>query len=142
MANVTFDEFSRSSKILAYIAYAVQCSYYRTLQATSEKLFFGSDMLLDIHFEPNYKEIWLRNQNIISYNNKRENAKQVEYDYAVGHYAYILRDKNYRKLEGERLGPFRITQVHTNGYFRIQRGIINAQINTRRLTHHFGDPPS
>ena len=96
----------------------------------------------DIHFEPNYKEMWLRNQNIISYNNKRENAKQVEYDYAVGHYAYILRDKNYRKLEGERLGPFRITQVHTNGYFRIQRGIINAQINTRRLTHHFGDPPS
>ena len=97
-------------------------------------------MLPDINFKPNYKEMWLRKQIPINNNNKCENANRVECDYEVGHYAYILREKNYRKLEGEKLGPFRITQFHTNGYFRIQQEIVNEWINIRRLTPYFGDP--
>ena len=73
-------------------------------------------------------------------NTKRKNANRVEYDYKVGHYAVILRDRNYRKLEGEKLEPFRITQVHTNGSDRIRRGIVNDIINIPPLTPHFGDP--
>ena len=57
--------------------------------------------------------MWQRKQKLINNNNNCENTKRVEYDYAVGHYAYILRDKNYRKLEGEKLGPFK---NHTSAY--------------------------
>ena len=52
---------------------------------------------------------------IINDNNNRENAKRVQYDYEVSHYTYILRDGNYRKLEGDKLRLFIITQMHTNG---------------------------
>ena len=64
----------------------------------------------------------------------------MQHKYDVGHYMYILREGNYHKLEGEKLGPFRITQVHTNGPVRIQRGIVNELISIQRLTPHFGDP--
>ena len=41
-----------------------------------------------------------KEEKLINYNNKRENGKRVQYDYEVFHYAYILRDENYRKLDG------------------------------------------
>ena len=53
------------------------------LQANPGQLVFGRDMLLDINFQMNYKDIWLRNQKLINNNNKHENDKQVEYDYEV-----------------------------------------------------------
>ena len=84
----------------------VQFPYHSTLQATPEQLVFGNDMILDIYFKPNHKEMWIRRQKIINYDNKRENAKRVEYDYGFGKYAYIIRDGNYRKLEGYKLGEF------------------------------------
>ena len=139
---VTFEAVAPWSNVLASIAYVVQCSYHSTLQATPEKLVFGWNMLLDINLQPSYKDIWLRKQKLTNYNNKRENEKQVQYDYKVGHYAYIIRDGKYRKWEGYKLGKFRITQIHTNGFFRTQRVIVNEQINTRRLTPHFWDPPT
>ena len=40
-------------------------------------------MLLDIYFQPNYKDMWLRKQTIINYNNKRENKKRVQHNYEV-----------------------------------------------------------
>ena len=64
LANVTFDAVSLWSKILTSIVYAVQYSYHITLQANPVKLVFGSDMLLDINFQPNYNEMWLMNQNL------------------------------------------------------------------------------
>ena len=86
--------------------------------------------------------MWINKKKLINYNNKRENENWVQHNYEVGHYAYILRDGNYHKLEGENLGPFRITKVHTNGYVIFQRGIANKQINIQRLTPHFGYPPT
>ena len=49
---------------------------------------------LDINFQLNYKEMWLRKKKIMNNNNKRKNAKQVECHYEVGHYVYILRGVN------------------------------------------------
>ena len=142
LANVTFDLIYPWSEILTSIAYAVQWSHHRMIQATPEQLVFGSDMLLDINFQPNYKEMCLRKKKLINYNNKRENAKRVQYNYKVGHYVYILRERKYRKLEGKKLVPFRITQVHNNGYVRIQQENFNEQINIQSLTRNFGDPPT
>ena len=98
LGKVTFDAVSPCSKILASIVYAVQCSYHSTLQATTERLVFGGDVLLGINLKKHYKETWLRKQKIINNYNICENEMQVQHDYEVGHYAYILRGRNYRKV--------------------------------------------
>lgn len=141
LQEVIFDAVTPWNSILASIAYAVRCSFHSTLQATPGQLVFGRDMLLNITFEPDWEVMWKRKQKLINYNNKRENAKRVPHDYQVGDHVYILRDGHYRKLEGDKLGPYQITQVFANGTVRIQRGLINERINIRRLTPHFGAPP-
>ena len=141
LQNVIFDLLDPWSEILASIAYAVRCSYHSTLKATPGQLVFGRDMLLDIKFEPNYEVMWQRKQKRINYDNIRENTKRVSHDYQVDDYAYILRDGHYRKLEGDKLGPYRITDVYTNGTVRIQKGRVNERLNIRRLTPHFGPQP-
>ena len=70
--NITFDEVSLWGEIIASIVYAVLRSYHITLQGTSVQLLFGRDMVLDIDFQPNYKEMWIRKKRIINYNNKRK----------------------------------------------------------------------
>ena len=145
LVNVVFDVVDDPwSEILASIAFAVRCSHHSTLNATpAGQLVFGRDMLLDITYVPNYQNTWQRKQKRINYDNIRENSKRVSHDYKVGEYAYILRDGNYRKLEGDKQGPYPITEVFTNGTVRIQKGIVNERLNIRRLTPHFGaiNPP-
>ena len=143
LVNVVFDVVDPWSDIIASIAFAVRCSHHSTLNATPGQLVFGRDMLLDIAYVPNYQNAWRRKQKRINYDNIRENSKRVSHDYQVGEHVYILRDGNYRKLEGDKLGPYPITAVFTNGTVRIQKGIVNERINIRRLTPHFGaiNPP-
>ena len=137
-----FDSWKPWSKILASVAYAIRCSYHSTLQATPGQLVFGRDMLLNIGFEPNYEQVWAQKQWRINYDNVRKNAKRVNHTYSVGDYAYVLRDGIYRKLEGDKLGPYRVTEVFTNNTVWLQKGIVNERINIRRLTPHFGQPPN
>ena len=141
LVNIEFDAIDPWTSILTSIAYAVRCSFHSTLKATPGQLVFGRDMLLDLKFEPNYTQTWAQKQQRINYDNIRENSKRVTYDYKVGNYVYVLRDGNYRKLEGDKQGPYRVTEVFTNGTIRIQKGIVNERINIRRLTPHFGNPP-
>ena len=84
----------------------------------------------------------LRKKKIINYKNNSKNAKRVQHNYEVVHYTYFLRGGNYYKLEGEKLGLFRIIEVYDNGSVRIQRGIVDEKINIRSLTPHFGDTPT
>jgi hypothetical protein len=141
LVNIEFDELDMWSPILASVAYAIRCSHHSTLNATPGQLVFGRDMLLDLKFEPNYEEMWAKKQKRINYDNIRENSKRASHDYKVDEYAYIVKDGQYRKLEGDKQGPFRITEVFTNGTVRLQKGVVNERLNIRRLTPHFGDPP-
>ena len=122
-----FDSWKSWSKILASVAYAIMCSYQSTLQATPCQLVFGRDMLLNIGFEPNYEQVWARKQRRINYDNVCENAK-------LGDYAYVLRDGIYRKLDGDKLGPYHVNTI------RIQKGILNERTSICCLTPHFGQP--
>ena len=79
----------------------------------------------------------------MNYNNVCENVKRVNnHTYSVGDYVYVLRDGIYHKLEGDKLGPYHMTEVFKNNTIRIQIGIVNKPINIRRLTPHFGQPPN
>ena len=80
LANFLFGTVDSWIEILMSIAYAVLCSYHSTLKAAPRYLVFGRRILLDINFQPNYKEIWIRKQKLINYNNKRENTKRVQHD--------------------------------------------------------------
>ena len=62
LSNVTFESVALWSKILTSIMYEVWCSYHGTLQATHGQLLFGRNMILDIDFQTNYKEMLLRKQ--------------------------------------------------------------------------------
>jgi hypothetical protein len=142
LKNHVFNPLDPWGQILASVAFAIRCSHHSTLKGTPGQLVFGRDMLLDIKFHPDYKQVWVDKQNRINLDNARENSKRVSHDYAIGDYAYIVKDGVYRKLEGDKEGPYRVTQVFTNGTVRLQKGIVNERINIRRLTPHFGEPPT
>ena len=109
LVNIKFNELDMWNPILASVAYAIRCSNHSTLNATPGQLIFGRDMLLDLKFDPNYKQMWAHKQKRISYDNVRENSKRISHDYMVGEYVYILKDGQYCNLEGDNQGPFYIT---------------------------------
>ena len=141
LVNIEFDELDMWSPILASVAYAIRCSHHSTLNATPGQLVFGRDMLLDLKFEPNYEKMWAQKQKRIQYDNIRENSKRAAHDYKVDEYVYILKDGQYCKLEGDKQGPFQITEVFSNGTVRLQKGVVSERLNIRRLTPHFGENP-
>ena len=79
----------------------------------------------------------MKKQALVDKANLRENQKRVDYDYQIDNKVYIIKDGIYRKLDAPKMGPFRITDVYTNGTVRIQRGNVNERINIRRLEPHF-----
>ncbi len=72
-----FDSIDPWGSILASIAYAVHCSYRSTLKGTPGQLIFGHDMLLNIKFHPNFKQVWKEKQDHIVKYNARENSKRT-----------------------------------------------------------------
>ena len=99
-------------------------------------------MLLDLKFKTNYQQMWAHKQKCITYDNVRENSKRTSHDYKVDEYAYILKDGQYRNLEGDNQGPFRIMEVFSIGTVHLQKGVINELLNIHRLTPQFGEPPN
>ena len=69
--------------------------------------------------------------------NLRENKHRGDYDYTVGQNIYIKNDGMQRKMDSPKQGPFKITEVFTNGTVRIQHGNVNKRINIRRIEPHF-----
>ena len=84
-----------------------------------------------------WKELSIRKQNLVDKANLRKNRNRVDYDYQINDEVYIKREGIFRKLDNPKLGPFQITDIHTNGTVRIQRGPVNERINIRRLEPHF-----
>ena len=127
LVNVEFNELDMWNPILASVAYTIRCSHHSTLKATPGQLVFRRDMLLDLKFKPNYNEMWAQKQNI-NYDNVRENSKRASHNYKVDEYVYIIRDGQYRKLEGDKQGPFQITEVFSNGTVWLQKGVAKSPI--------------
>jgi transposase InsO family protein len=62
---------------LSSTMFAIRATYHTTLQATPMQLAFGRDAILNIKFEANWDYIKQRKQDLIDYNNKRENKKRI-----------------------------------------------------------------
>jgi hypothetical protein len=116
-------------------AWAILSTYHTVLKASSGAAIFGQDMLFDIPFVADWKQIGDYRQNQTDRSNKRENNKCVDYDYKVGDKKLIRKDGILCKAESIwKKEPWTITTVHTNGTIRIQCRTKSERINIRRVT--------
>jgi hypothetical protein len=111
------------SGILSAVALAVCSTCHATMQSTPGQLVFGRDMIWDTAHVADWQCAKQRKQTLIDKNN---NAKQIDYDYAVGN--SILKIKaGTLKMEQPREGPFNIIRVHTNGTVTTQKKVLSKK---------------
>ena len=122
---------------LVNVAWAIRSTYHTVLKTTLGAAAFGRDMLFDIPFLADWTEIGKRRQALVNQDNIRENKRRVDFDYAFGHKVLLIKDGILRKAKDKNNGPYVITQVHTNGTVRIQRGTLDERLNIRRLSPYF-----
>ena len=96
---------------------------------------FEQDMLFDIPFKADWKQIGEYRLHQTDRSNKRENSKRVDYDYKVADTVLIRKDGILCKAESIwRKEPWTIMPIHMNGTIRIQCGTKSERINIRRVT--------
>jgi hypothetical protein len=115
--------------ILMAVAFALRSTYHTTLQATPGQLIFGRNMVLNVQHLTDWTAIKARKQQIIHNNNQIENLKQIPHHYQVGDLV-MLQSNRANKYEQPYSGPYRITQVNTNGTVCLK---INAVTDTVKI---------
>ena len=118
-------------------AWAIRSTHHTVLRSTPGAAVFGRDMLFDVPYLADWTEIGRRRQKLVDRDTERKNRLRVDYDYTVGQKVTIKSDGILRKSEDKNTGPFVITQVHTNGTVRIQRGSVSERLNIRRIDPYF-----
>ena len=119
---------------LAACNHAMRCSVSKSLlNNTPGEIVFARDMLLDIPVMVDLVRIRDNRQLQIAENLRRQNAKRLEFHYTVGG-EVLIKVPSPNKLEPRTEGPYRITQVFTNGTLEIQRSAqVRERLNIRRL---------
>jgi hypothetical protein len=80
-------------------AWAICSTYHKVLKASPGAAIFGQDMLFNIPFVADWRQIGDYKQHQSDRSNKRENNKHVDYDYKVGDKILIQKDGSFRKAE-------------------------------------------
>lgn len=119
---------------LAACCHAMRCAASKALSNhTPGEVVFRRDMLLDIPVLVDLLLLRDNRQLVIDDNLRRQNSKRREFDYRVGQ-EVLLKNSDARKLDPRALGPFRVTQVFTNGTVQIQRlPTVVERVNVRRI---------
>ena len=123
---------------LSSASWAIRSTYHTVLKASPGAAIFGRDMMFDIPFLADWKHIGDFRQRQTDRNTARENKSRVDWDYKVGDEILLRKDGILRKSESPfEKEPWTITQVHTNGTVRAQRGTSSERFNIRRITPYF-----
>lgn len=118
---------------LATASYAARSALHHTLKVTPGALVFRRDMLLDIPLTADFELLRQRRQVVIDRNLLRANRARINHDYQPNQEVLKL-IPNPKKLEPRAEGPYRITQVYTNGTVTIQlTPFVQERINIRRI---------
>jgi hypothetical protein len=125
------------ANFLSDASWAIRSTHHTVLKASPGAAVFGRDMLFDIPFVADWYKIGEFRQAQTDRNIARENSRRYDYDYVVGGQVLIKKDGKLRKSESRYQGPWTITQVHTNGTIRVQRGAQSERLNIRRVTPYF-----
>jgi hypothetical protein len=126
--NQPIDEKDPWSRILRAIAWAVRSTYHTMLQSTPGQLVMGGDMIWDIAHMADWQYIKQRKQMLINRNNRKENNKRINDDYALVESIMKIKART-PKMEQPREGPYDIIRVHANGTVTIQKGPIKEGLN-------------
>jgi hypothetical protein len=118
---------------LSIAMHAMRSSIHTTLGGSPGSLVFNRDMFLNIPLIADWHAITKRREQLVNENLLRANKKRRRYDYTVNQ--KILKKLHAPTKLGERTcGPFKITQVHTNGTVTIERRpYVTERINIRRI---------
>ena len=129
-------EFPRGdpwSNILASAAWAIHSTFHTMLGATPGQIVYGRDMLFDLAFKANWKEIKERKRARIEDSNQRENAKRIRHTYKIGDLVSKDRNQIQPKLHRPRDGPYTVEKIYSNGVLKIRKGITSEKVSIRRL---------
>jgi hypothetical protein len=123
---------------LSSASWAIRSTYHTVLKASPGATIFGRDMMFDIPFLADWKQIGDFRQRQTDRNTVRENKSRVDWDYKVGDEILLRKDGILSKSESPfEMEPWTITQVHVNGTVRAQRGTSSERFNIRRITPYF-----
>ncbi len=101
-------------------AWVIPSTYHTVLKASPDAAIFTRNMLFDIPFIADWKQIAEHRQRQTDLGNERGNKTRVNYDYKVGKKVLICKDGILRKAESRWIKePWTIMTVHTNGTIRI-----------------------
>ena len=132
-------EYDPFGSFLSAAAWAIRSTIHTTLQATPGQLVFGRDMLLDLPFKADWGAIRARKQTLIDKGVLRANRTRFAHTYKVSDKVLPVYEVPgiVPKMEAPRAGPYRVTQVFTNGTVRIRRGAITETVNIRNVIPYF-----
>ena len=103
------------------------------MKTTPGALIFNRDMLLNIPFIADLRQIQEHRQHIVHENLRRQNMRRYDYDYCINDMV-LRRLKNPAHLQPRFDGPFRVIQVHSNGTLTILlRPNVIQRLNIRQL---------
>ena len=94
-------------------------------------------MLLDLPFKANWGTIRARKQDLINKGVLRANRTRYAHTYKINDKVLYTVPGIVPKMEAPRAGPYRVTQVFTNGTIRIRRGAITETVNIRNVVPYF-----
>jgi hypothetical protein len=118
---------------LATTMHATRCCMHHALRMSPGAFVFQRDMFLNIPLIADLQAIQERRQILINENLRRQNLKRRRFDYAVDQ-EVLIKVPQPKKLDDRNEGPYRISQVHTNGTVTIQRtNHVTERINIRRV---------
>eukprot|EP00970_Alexandrium_tamarense_P007287 scaffold1320_cov130-Alexandrium_tamarense.AAC.1 len=112
-------------------SWAIRSSHHTVLKASPGAAIFGQDMLFNIPFIADWEQIGLHRQARIIKDNKRHNKDRIDFDYTMGEKVLLRQNGINCKAAEKFTRPYEITQVHTNGTVRIQRGTVSERLNIR-----------
>ena len=96
--------------------------------------------LFDVPSLADWKKIGDYRQRQIDQNTERENKTHVEWDYKIGDKVLVRKDGILRKSESKYdKDPWTVSQVHTNGTIRIQRGTKSDRETQHKAGYTFFD---
>jgi hypothetical protein len=121
---------------LSDAAWALCSAYHTVLKASPGAAIFGQDMLFDIPFIADWRNIGEYRQQLTDLGNACENKGRTDYDCKVGQKVLIRKEGILCNAESrwhKHKKPWLITTVHTNGTITVQCGNKLEQMNIRRV---------
>ena len=128
-----------ANDLLQAVASSARSTVHTTHQRTAGQLVFQRDMVMQLAVSTDWKLLRRRKRHFTKLANKRENLKRLNHHYQINDKVLIRLDKLEAggKLARPTEGPYKVTEVHSNGTLTIQRGDYTERINIRRLRPYF-----